>query len=161
MNFNKLKSYIVNILDVSIIIIVVAIIISSFFKLYNKQIGMLFEKSTAAKVSISVLSDDLNISDFKIGEKVYDDKTKSSIGEIVSIKNIKEKHYTAINNTLIYDYLDKNIGVLIEIDTKIKEKKSITYIGGFLTAAPGQELWIYTENGHKFVGTVDEITSEK
>ncbi len=159
MNIKELKSKIVNTLDISIVIVAASILVAAIFLMNNKQIQMLFDKADTSSVTVSINSTEVSADDFKIGEKVYFADTGETAGTVVSAKNIKEKRYSAINNSLLYDYTDKNIGVLLEFETKIKNNESKMYIFGSVFAAPGAKYTLYTDNAAPFECTIDDIVT--
>ncbi len=156
MKLNRIKLRLFNALDVALILVAAAVIISAFFKIHNKQIFMIFDKSHKAVVTVSINDESIDSSDIKYGEKIYynDDEV---LGNVISVKNIKEKKYTAINNTIMVDYSDKNVGVLIEIETKIKENSSKKYINSSLFAAPGTVISVYGKAFDASDAVIEEI----
>lgn len=159
MNLNKIKSYLVNALDVALIMIVAAVVVSAFFKIHNKQIFMLFDKSYKAVVTVSISGEEISTDDIKEGQKIYSSKDQKELGVVVSVKNIKEKKYTAINNTIVVDYSDKNVGVLVEIETRIKENSSKKYINSSLFVAPGAVISVYGDGLDRTDAIVEEIVT--
>lgn len=160
MKFKSLKLRLANTLDVVIIIAAVAVILAAFFKLNNKQIFMMFNKTNHAAVTVAVESTEITSDDFKIGEKIYFSESDDCIGTIIDVKNIKNKRYTAINNSLMYDYTDINTGVLIEIRAKVKENDSMIYINSSFFASPGTKFSMYTDSMSDINGYVDDIILE-
>ncbi len=156
MRLNRIKMHLVNALDVAIILVVAAVVISAFFKIHNKQIFMVFDKSHKAVVTLSINNESLDSSDIKYGEIIYSNDDLE-LGKVISVKNIKEKKYTAINSTIMVDYSEKNVGVLIEIETKIKENSSKKYINGSLFVAPGTVISVYGEAFDATDAVIEEI----
>ena len=157
MNLKKLKALFFNTLDVAIIIIAISIVVAAIFSINGKRIRMLFDASQDCVISVSAISGELTSDDFKVGQKIYLSDTEETVGTIVSVKNIKEKRYSAINNTLMYDYSDKNIGVLIEIRTKIKQSQSKKYINSSVFVAPGTRYVLDTKEVSAFECVVDDV----
>ena len=157
MNLKKFKNNFFNTLDIVIIVVVVSILIAAFFGINSKRVYMLFDKSHDAVISMSVSDGDITMEDFKVGEKIYFYDSDESIGTIVSVKNIKEKMYSAINGTLMYDYTDNTIGVLIEIKTKIKVNESKKFINSSVFTTPGTKFTLYTEDVSPFECVVDDV----
>lgn len=158
MTFNKIKSYIVNPLDMCILIIVMAILMSGFFNLNNKKLFLLFNPAENAVITITLQTpENTTADDFSQGQKVYSAETDDLIGYIKSAKNVKEKKYSAINNTLFYDYTDSNVGVIIEIDAKIKTFENRNFIGNSFFVSAGTPLDIYFDDVGAFSGEIDEI----
>ena len=157
MQFKSLQLRLAHTLDVVIIIATVAVILAAFFKLNNKQIFMMLDKTHQAAITLAVESAEISSDDFKIGEEIYFSESGDCIGTIVDVKNIKNKRYTAINNSLMYDYTDINTGVLIEIKAKVKENDSMIYINSSVFASPGTKFSIYTDSISDINSYVDDI----
>jgi len=121
---------------------------------------MLFDKTQKAIVTLSIYNEDINTSDIKKGDKLYLSDDGEMIGKVVSVKNIKEKKYTAINNTIMVDYSDNNVGVLIEIETKIKENSSKKYINSSLFVAPGAVISVYGGTFEPSEAIIEDIVVE-
>lgn len=158
MKVKKLKLSIFNALDITVILVVVAVIISTFFKIHNMKIYMIFNKSEKASITVSIDSDSLISEDLKVGERVYLSDNQELLGKITSVKNIKEKKYTAINNSLVVDYTDKNVGVLLEIESKLKESSSKKYVNGSVFVAPGTRLSVYSDSLQHIDATIEDIS---
>lgn len=161
MYLKKLKNNFFNTLDIVIIVVVVSILIAAFFGINSKRIYMLFDRTYDSVVTVSVSDSTINSDDFKVGEKIYFYDSDESVGTIVSVKNIKEKMYSAINGTLMYDYTDKNVGVLIEIETGIKVNQSKKYINSSVFTTHGTKFILYTDNVAPFECVVDNVVIDE
>ena len=157
MNTSKFKSNFLNTLDIALIIVAISILVATVYKMNNKKILMLFDKSKDVTVTLSCTSDSLNSGDFAVGDKIFFSDGKDVFGTITSVKNIKEKRYAAINQTLMYDYTDRNVGVLIEVETKIKENQSKKYINSSVFLALGKKYSLYTKTAPASEFVVDDI----
>ncbi|MBQ7398941.1 MAG: hypothetical protein IJW06_00585 [Clostridia bacterium] len=157
MKLKKINKGIMNTLDVVIAVVVISILLATLFKIYNKQIFLLFERSSTATITVSAYSDDIDAKDFTVGQKIYFSDSKDEAGTIVSVENIKEKRYKVHNKVLSYDLTDKDAGVRLEIKTKLKESDSKRYINGSIFVTHGTELYMYTDDVSVFEYTVEEI----
>lgn len=157
MKLNKLKLNFLNALDIALIVIAISVLIATLFKIYNRQIFMLFDKTSNAKITLSIATDIYDSSDFKVGEKVFFSDFDEFAGTIISVKDIKEKRYTAINQTLMLDYTGRNVGVLIEINSKIKENQSKKYINSSVFLSRGSKYNLHTKSVPTFECLVEDI----
>lgn len=157
MKIKGFKAITINALDISIIVVAVSVLVSAFFLMNNKQIFLLFDRAKDSTITVSIYDSDISEGNFEIGDKLYFSNTNNAIGTITNLVNIKEKKYTAINHTLIYDYTDKNVGVLIDVKARLKENNSKKYINGSVFVSPGARYTLYTDSNEGFECTVEEI----
>lgn len=158
MPFTKIKSYVVNTLDIAIIVVIASVVLGGLFNIYNSHIHLLFNRSVPASIFLSIpLSDSLDSGFFNEGEMIYLSENGDEIGKITSVSIIKEKKYTAINNTLVYDFSERSAAVLIEIDSKIKINDKRKYINGSKPISAGSVIEIKTSDINGVSAVIDEI----
>lgn len=158
MRLNKIKSYAVNPLDMCILIVALSVIIGGFYNLFNNNLFLLMNPTENAVISITINTyGDYEADDFKSGEKIYLQSSGHLIGQISDTKNVKEKIYSSINNTLLYDYSEKNIAVIVEIDAKIKRNGNLKYIDNSIPISAGTVLDVRIDNLGEFSGQIDSV----
>ena len=161
MTLKKFKSNIISPLDFCVLLIVVFILLGGFFKLYNRHLFMLFNKSEKAYVSVIVpISETLKESEIKKGQVVALESGEV-FGTVTDVINVKEKRYSAINQTLFYDYTEKTTSVIIKVEAKIKKNDSRPYINNTICVSPGNFINIRMNELGVITGQVDSIEYEK
>lgn len=154
----KFKKYSFNILDVTIILFILAVVMSFVFTKHNQEIKMLLVPSKDAYLTVNITgNDDLDIKSFPSDTKVYLCKNDRSVGSILSSVNIQEKKYSVVGNGLVFDYSGNSIGVQITLETKVKSDETGCYIHGGEFVSPGSKLELYIKDGKTFTGVVDDI----
>ena len=119
---------------------------------------MLFNKSEKADISIVVpVNKESNTDTLKKGN-VITLENGDELGKIVAVINVKEKRYSAINQTLFYDYSENVTSVIIKLDSKVKRNDSLFYIGNTLCISPGSEIVIIIDDSEKITAQVDSIS---
>ena len=158
MSFNKTKSHVINPLDFCIILIAASFLLGGMFKLYNQHLYMLFNKSEKADISIIIpLNQEVKADFFKKGSIVAL-ANGEELGKIADTINVKEKRYSAINNTLFYDYTDNITSVIVRLETRVKRNDSRFYIGNTLCVSPGSEISIVIDENKITSAQIDSIT---
>lgn len=153
----KIKSYLVNILDLIVLFLVLSVLFSFVFNDKNKQIELLFEKYQTASVVIDLNDENIDSDDFSIGEKVYLKDTGECIGTVSKSVNLLHKIYYPDNGILLFEYGSDVVGVRLTIDSKIKSNEKGTFVNGSEFIVAGESITVNTKNVDNISGIIYDI----
>ena len=144
MTMNKLKF---NILDVSIILLLVFFIIASVVKYNFKTTDYFTSSKERAVISVQVIDTEKNLSkNVFAGEKVYFADTDAEIGTILSVVNKNNKSFLLTENGYEEVFSDELYRVLIRIEADVYTNENGKFTANNRFIAPGCVFDLETKN---------------
>ena len=155
---NRLKTKI-NVLDISLIIILILAIAGAFVRHNKNELKLLNESSKDTVITIN--ASDPNhavIGNISVGDKLYVTTNGRELGEVISVVRKNGSSYE-LNDSNIYEenFTPSNPEAVIRIKTKYKDSKNGMLSSSGIFIAPGTELELETDL-LKFTGKITNAT---
>lgn len=154
MKMNKLKF---NILDVSIILLLIFFIVASVVKYNFKSTDSFTVSKNHAVISVQVIDTEKNLTkNVFAGDKIYFADTDTEIGTILSVVNKNNKSFILTETGYDEVFSDELYRVLIRIEADVYTNENGTFTANNRFIAPGCVFDLETKNSI-FTATITSI----
>ncbi len=147
-----------NILDISIIIIILLTVISAFYRHNTQRVKLITKEYNDVVVTVVAKdSEQALYNSIKVGDKIKIDDSGESFGTVKTIVQRNTKQYVPdeAGGTMTQLFSDDKGEVVIQVDTKCKKGEEGNFINGNIYVSKGSEFSLKTNTSRLEAQVID------